>query len=61
MNFREKIVQENMELINAHPTRLTDWEREFMQTLNGYAVPSECSPAQFNRLKDIADRIREEV
>lgn len=59
VNFREKIVQENLATVNEHPELLTDWEREFMQTMNAYATPATCSCPQFNRLKEIAERVKD--
>jgi hypothetical protein len=59
MNFREKIIREDMETISPNMKALTEWEREFIASVRVQNYP--LTQNQFNRIQEIAQRLRREV
>lgn len=59
-SFREKYVREYLEFCDRCSTHLNVWEREFIASIR-YRDPDTLTYRQFNKLKDVAERVAEAV
>lgn len=57
MNFREKYIKEYLETLGANYSKLTDWEKEFYESVKNLRVDLFYTH-QFNKLKEIAEVLR---
>lgn len=59
-SFRDKYVREYIEFCDRCSAHLNDWEREFITSIR-HRDPDALTYRQFNKLKDIAERVAEAV
>lgn len=59
MNYRDKIISDNIALCLRHKDLLTDWERNFVESVDGQDYP--LTQNQFNRLNEIATKVNRKL
>jgi hypothetical protein len=57
MNLQEKFADEHLKYCQLHRNLLNQWEYDFIKDVE-YRSLEKLSVKQFNKLKDIADRIK---
>jgi len=60
MNFRERYVKEYLDFCLRFKHFLNEWESGFIASIEG-ADPNKLTARQFNKLKETAERVTNEV
>lgn len=59
MNYREKIISDNIAFCLRYKHFLNDWERRFVESVNSQDY--ELTQKQFNRLQEIVQKLAREL
>jgi len=59
MDYREKLIRNNIVLCLKHKNLLSDWERSFVESVDGQEY--DLTQNQFNRLNEVAESVNRKL